>query len=157
MFLLYIVSLSGGRLGSKFHTLIVSSLEQVTNEPAGIAGDTTLPSCSKGGNISTPHIQAEWNRNEWDLPTCKHVTVIITFRNIISWTLSFYIVLMFWYSQDPPKGQFVIYIQYHNNSDKYSRIPLLRSCNLHFPVIYNIFSQVPSISPNSQYTVDNFP
>jgi hypothetical protein len=64
MFLLNSVSLFGGRLESRFHTLIVSSLEQVTNEPGGITGKAMPPSCSAGGNISTPHIQAEWNRNE---------------------------------------------------------------------------------------------
>lgn len=50
---------------SRFQTLIVSSLEQVMKLPAGMAPMQSGPA----GYISTPQMQAEWYRNECDLPT----------------------------------------------------------------------------------------
>lgn len=53
-------------LGSRFHTRIVSSLEQVTNEPVG---RTPLRPSLGDGYASTPQMHAAWYRNECDLPT----------------------------------------------------------------------------------------
>lgn len=64
MFRLYNV-LFGEISFSRFQILIVSSLEQVMKLPSGIAPIESGPA----GYISTPQIQAEWYRNEWDLPT----------------------------------------------------------------------------------------
>lgn len=55
-------------LGSRFQTRIVSSLEHVTNEPAGRT--PFMPSLDDG-YASTPQMHAAWYRNECDLPTWK--------------------------------------------------------------------------------------
>lgn len=66
MFLLY--SVLGDMDGSMFHTRMVSSEEQVMKEPGGSRPFTPSPG---GGYVSTPQIQAEWYKYEWDLPTCN--------------------------------------------------------------------------------------
>lgn len=65
MFVLYLELTCGSGL-SRFQTRMVSSLEQVRNEPKGMSAFFT-PS----GYISTPQMQAEWYRNEWVFPTCN--------------------------------------------------------------------------------------